>query len=155
MAQAKLYWEDFRPGSITMCGPRLVTREEIVAFAAEFDPQPMHLDEAAASATILGGLAASGWHSCCLLMRMIADDFVGKSHSMGAPGVDEVRWLKPLRPNTRVRVRVTVLETRVSKSRPDLGFVKCQFEMLDERDAVLTMLTSPLMIARREAGART
>lgn len=150
----KLHWEDFQAGAVTVYGPRLVTREEIVAFAAEFDPQPMHLDETAARATILGGLAASGWHSCCLLMRMIADGFVNKSHSMGAPGVDEVRWLKPLRPNTRVCVRATVLETRAPKSRSDFGFVKCLFEMLDERDAVLTTLTSPLMIARREAGMR-
>ena len=72
----KLYWEDFKPGAVAVYGPRLVTREEIVAFAAEFDPQPMHLDEAAASTTLLGGLGASGWHSCCLLMRMICDGFV-------------------------------------------------------------------------------
>jgi acyl dehydratase len=90
---AKRYWEDFQPGEVAILGPRLVTREEIVAFAAEFDPQPMHLDEAAASATLLGGLGASGWHSCCLLMRVIADGFVNHTHSMGAPGVDEVRWL--------------------------------------------------------------
>jgi acyl dehydratase len=152
---AKRYWEDFRPGEVAIFGPRLVTREEIVAFAAEFDPQPMHLDEAAGSATMLGGLGASGWHSCCLLMRVIADGFVNHTHSMGAPGVDEVRWLKPLRPNTQVRVRATVLETRAPKSRRDFGFVKCLFEMLDERDTVLTTLTSPLMIARREGGART
>ena len=101
----KRYWEDFQPGEVAILGPRLVTREEIIAFAAEFDPQPMHLDEVAASATLLGGLGASGWHSCCLLMRVIADGFVNHAHSMGAPGVDEVRWLKPLRPNTQVRDR--------------------------------------------------
>jgi acyl dehydratase len=151
---AKRYWEDFQPGEVTIHGPRLVTREEIVAFAAEFDPQPMHLDEVAAGATLLGGLGASGWHSCCLLMRVIADGFVNHTHSMGAPGVDEVRWLKPLRPNTQVRVRATVLETRTPKSRLDFGFVKCLFEMIDERDMVLTTLTSPLMIARREGSAR-
>ena len=72
----KLHWEDFEAGSVSVYGPRLVTREEIVAFASEFDPQPMHLDEAAASATLLGGLGASGWHYCCLLMRMIADGFI-------------------------------------------------------------------------------
>ncbi len=98
---SKLHWEDFQPGAVAVYGPRLVTREEIVAFAAEFDPQPMHLDEAAASATMLGGLGASGWHICCLLMRMIADGFMLDSSSMGAPGVDEVRWLKPLRPGTQ------------------------------------------------------
>jgi acyl dehydratase len=150
----KLYWEDFTAGSVTVYGPRLVTREEIIAFAAEFDPRPMHLDETAASATMLGGLSASGGHICCLLMRMIADGFVNQTHSMGAPGVDEVRWLSPLRPNTQVRVRATVLETRASRSREDFGFVKCMFEMIDERQKVLTTLTSPLMVKRRAARAR-
>jgi len=150
----KRHWEDFKPGTVASYGPRLVTREEIVAFAAEFDPQPMHLDEAAGAATLLGGLAASGWHSCCILMRIIADGFINDSSSLGAPGVDEVRWLKPLRPGTRVRVRTTILETRASNSRPEIGFVKCLFELLDEQDTVLITLTSPLMIRRREAGAR-
>jgi acyl dehydratase len=151
---SKRHWEDFKPGTVTVYGPRLVTREEIVAFASEFDPQPMHLDETAAAATLLGGLAASGWHSCCLLMRIIADGFINSSHSMGAPGVDEVRWLKPLRPGTQVRVRATVLDTRTSKSRPEIGFVNCLFEMIDDQDTVLTMLISPLMVSRRDAGAR-
>ncbi len=151
---SKRHWEDFKPGTVAIYGPRLVTREEIVAFAAEFDPQPMHLDETAAGATLLGGLAASGWHSCCILMRMIADGFINDSNSMGAPGVDEVRWLKPLRPGTNVRVRTTVLETRASGSRPEIGFAKCLFELLDEQDTVLTTMTSPLMIRRCEAGAR-
>jgi acyl dehydratase len=149
----KLYWEDFNIGDEAVYGPRLVTREEIVAFAAEFDPQPMHLDEAAAGATLLGGLAASGWHSCCLLMRMIADGFVNETSSMGAPGVDEVRWLKPLRPGTRVRVRATVVATRASNSRPEVGFVNFLFELLDEQDNVLITLASPLMLRRRAAGA--
>ena len=150
----KLHWEDFQPGAVAVYGPRLVTREEIVAFAAEFDPQPMHLDEAAASATILGGLGASGWHSCCLLMRMIADGFILDSSSMGGPGVDEVRWLKPLRPGTRVRIRSTVLDTRASNSRPEMGLVKFQFEMLDDADAILTTLATTLMFGRRQKSAR-
>jgi len=149
----KRHWEDFAPGAVEIYGPRLVTREEIVAFAAEFDPQSMHLDEAAASATLLGGLAASGWHSCCLLMRLLADGILLDASSMGAPGVDEVRWLKPLRPGTQLRLRATVLETRVSKSRPERGFVKFLFEVLDEQDAVLTDLTCSQMLVRREPGA--
>ena len=149
----KLYWEDFKTGSVTVYGPRLVSREEIISFAAEFDPRPMHLDETAASATMLGGLGASGGHICCLLMRIIADGFVNQTHSMGAPGVDEVRWLSPLRPDTQVRVRATVLETRPSRSREDFGFVKCMFEMIDEHEKVLTTLTSPLMVKRRAARA--
>jgi acyl dehydratase len=151
---SKRHWEDFKPGTVTVYGPRLVTREEIVAFASEFDPQPMHLDETAAAATLLGGLAASGWHSCCLLMRIIADGFINDSHSMGAPGVDEVRWLKPLRPGTQVRVRATVLDTRASNSRPEIGFVNCLFEMIDDQDTVITTLISPLMVSRRDAGVR-
>lgn len=153
MSKPKLYWEDFEPGAVAVYGPRLVTREEIVAFAAEFDPQPMHLDEAAARATPLGGLGASGWHVCSLLMRMICDGFILESASMGAPGVEEVRWLKPLRPGTPIRVRATVLDKRTSNSRPDRGFVKYHFEMLDETDTAMATLTSNLMIARRAPGA--
>jgi acyl dehydratase len=151
---SKLHWEDFQPGAVNVYGPRLVTREEIVAFAAEFDPQPMHLDEAAASATILGGLGASGWHTCCLLMRIIADGFILNSSSMGGPGIDEVRWLKPLRPGTQIRVRATVLETRASGSRPQMGLVKFLFEVIDEADTLLTTLTTTLMFGRRQIEPR-
>ncbi len=149
----KLYWEDFKPGAIAVYGPRLVTREEIVAFAAEFDPQPMHLDEAAGRGTMLGGLGASGWHMCCLFMRVIADGFILNSSSMGGPGVDELRWLKPLRPGTRIRVRATVIETRVSKSRRQIGLVKSAYEMLDEADVPLMTLTATQMFGRRQPGA--
>lgn len=150
----KLHWEDFQPGAVAFYGPRLVTREEIVAFAAEFDPQPMHLDEAAASATMLGGLGASGWHTCCLLMRIIADGFILDSSSMGGPGVDEVRWLKPLRPGTSIRVRATVLDKRASGSRPEMGLVRFLFEVIDEMDATLTTLSTTLMFGRRTQGSR-
>jgi acyl dehydratase len=150
----KRHWEDFAPGAVEFYGPRLVTREEIVAFAAEFDPQPMHLDETAAGATMLDGLAASGWHSCCLLMRMIVDGFLLDATSMGAPGVDELRWLKPLRPGTQIRVRTTVLDKRPSQSKPERGFVRFLFEMLDENDEVLTELTCSQILMRREPGAR-
>jgi acyl dehydratase len=134
-------------------GPRLLTREEIVAFAAEFDPQPMHLDEAAASATLLGGLAASGWHTCALMMRMMADGFLLDSASMGAPGVEEVRWLKPLRPGTQVRLRVTVLDTRSSQSRPAMGLTRIRYDLIDDADAVITTMTSTMMLGRRQPGA--
>ena len=108
----KFYFEDFPPGRTAEYGPRRVTREEIIAFAAQFDPQPMHLDEEAARATMLGGLGASGWHSCCVMMRMIADGLLLDAASMGAPGIDEVHWLTPVRPGDRLTVRGTVLETR-------------------------------------------
>jgi acyl dehydratase len=149
------HWEDFSLGSVSEFGPRLVTRDEIVEFAAAFDPQPMHLDEAAARASMLGSLAASGWHGCCLLMRMISDEFLSQSHFLGAPGVDEVRWLKPLRAGESIRVRATVLETRASRSRPQLGFVKFLFELLDSSGAVVMTLTVSPMFARRDATSRS
>jgi acyl dehydratase len=144
------HWEDFSPGSVSEFGPRLISRDEIVEFAAAFDPQPMHLDEAAARASMLGSLAASGWHSCCLLMRIISDGLLHQSHFLGVPGVEEVRWLRPLRANESVRVRATVLETRASRSRPQLGFVKFLFELLDSSGSVLTTLTVSPMFARRD-----
>ena len=152
---AKLHWEDFTIGDVAVYGPRLVTREEIVAFAAEFDPQPAHLDEAAAAATLHGGLAGSGWHSCALMMRMMADGFLLNSTSMGAPGVEEVRWLVPLRPGTQVRLRTTVLETRSSKSRPEMGLTRIRYDLIDETDTVTTTLTSTMMLGRRDPEGRS
>ena len=152
---SKLHWEDFTPGRVFEHGPRRISREEIVAFAAEFDPQPMHLDEEAARSTMLGGLAASGWHACGILMRMCADSFVLNSASMGAPGVDEVRWLLPIRPGDELTLRSTVLETRVSRSRSDMGFVKFLFEMFNQTGKPAMTLTTSLMMGRRGTEARS
>jgi len=147
------YFEDFVQGSVAEYGPRVVTSEDIIAFATEFDPQPFHIDEQAAKATMFGGLAASGWHNCALLMRIISDGFILGSSFMGSPGVEEVRWLAPVRPGDRLRVRATVLETRASGTRPDLGFVKFLFEMFNASDVCLMTLTARLMFARRRASA--
>jgi acyl dehydratase len=149
----KRTWEDFKIGDVAIYGPRTITREEIVAFAAEFDLQPMHMDEAAASATLLGGLAASGWHGCALMMRMIADGFLLDSTSMGSPGIEEVRWLRPLRPGTELRLRVTVLDSRASKSRPDMGLTRMRYELIDAAGAVITSMISTMMFGRRQPGA--
>jgi acyl dehydratase len=148
----RLYWEDFTPGRVFEHGPRRVPRDEMIAFAAEFDPQPMHLDEAAARATMLGGLSASGWYACCILMRMCADAFVVNSSSMGAPGVDEVKWLLPIRPDDELRLRATVLEVRASNSRPEMGFVRFSFELFNGAGARAMALTTSLMMGRRVAG---
>lgn len=146
-------FEDFTPGMTMTFGPRLVTRDEIIAFAQEFDPQPFHLDEDAANMSLLGGLAGSGWHVCCLMMRMIVDGFIGNSTSMGAPGVEEVKWLRPLRPDRAITVRTTVLETRASQSKPDRGFVKLRCDVLDDAGDVIMRLTTPLMFGRRARAA--
>src|SRR3954469_5693518 len=146
----QFHWEDFTPGRVFEHGPRRLPRDEMIAFAAEFDPQPMHLDAAAAEQTMLGGLAASGWYLCCILMRMSTDAFVLDSSSMGAPGVDEVRWLLPVRPDDELSLRATVLDTRASKSRPEMGFVRFEFELFNARGQRVMTLTTSLMMGRRQ-----
>jgi len=146
----RYYWEDFTPGRIFEHGPRRLSRDEMMAFAAEFDPQPMHLDEVAARATMMGGLCASGWYVCSILMRMIADAFVLDSSSMGAPGVDEVKWLLPVRPDDEIRLRATVADVRASNSRPDRGFVKFHFELFNAAGQRVMTLTTSLMMRRRD-----
>jgi acyl dehydratase len=148
---SQLFWEDFVAGSVAEYGPRILTRDEIVAFAAAFDPQPMHLDEAAASASMLGGLAASGWHSCCVLMRMLSDGFITRANFLGAPGVEEVKWLMPVRPGEPLTARATVAETRVSRSRLQMGRVKFEFDLLDADGRRLTSMTMSFMLGRRPA----
>jgi len=147
------YLDDFAVGQTYGSGRLKIETDRIKSFAAEFDPQPFHLDEEAARQTMFGGLAASGWHTCCLFMRMIADGFVNNSASMGAPGVDEVKWLMPVRPGDDLKLRATVLDKRASKSRPDMGFVRFKFEMLNASGAVVMILESSLMQGRREVGA--
>jgi len=147
-----IYWEDFVVGSIAEFGPRRVTREEIIAFAAAFDPQPMHMDEDFARTTMLGGLAASGWHTCAIGMRMIVDGFMGNSASIGSPGIDEVRWLKPVRPDDELTLHRTVLEARPLKSRPEWGLVKFRFELFNQaRERV--MIQENINLFGRRAGA--
>jgi len=148
---SKLHWEDFVVGSVAEFGPRLVTREEIIAFAAEFDPQPMHMDEDFARATMLGGLAASGWHTCAIGMRLIADGFMSDSSSVGSPGIDEVRWHKPVRPGDRLTLRRTVLESRPLNSRPEWGLVRFRFELIDQAGELKMTQENINLFGRRPA----
>lgn len=149
---SKICFEDFKVGSVAEYGPRVVTREEILSFASEFDPQPMHLDEEAARHTLLGGLSASGWHTCSLMMRMIADGFILNSSSMGANAIEEVRWVAPVRPGDALTVRATVLGTRTSKSRPGMGIVSMLFEVFTGAGRTVMTMKSPLLMALRQPG---
>jgi acyl dehydratase len=149
----KFYFEDFSVGQVAEYGPRRVSREEIVAFAAQFDPQPMHLDEEAARHTMLGGLGASGWHTCGIVMRLIADGFLLDTASMGSPGISELKWLKPVRPGDALTVRGTVQGARASQSKPDRGFVTFHWEAFNDRGERVMMFICPQMILRRNAGA--
>jgi len=131
------YFEDFPPGTLIDCGSRVVSKEEIIRFAREFDPQPFHIDEAAAAKTHFGGVVASGWHSGSLSMRMVVDAVMQDSSCMGSPGIERLRWLKPLRADTFVNVKFRVLEAELSKSRPDRGRLKVVFELYDDKGELL------------------
>jgi acyl dehydratase len=151
MSEPLRCFEDFRPGEVIDLGRKTVTREEIVAFAAVYDPQPMHLDEAAAADTLLGGLGASGWHTIAMFMRLLCDNLLLKARSLGSPGIDRVRWLRPVRPGDVLDARAEVVGTRASKSRPEMGIVTFRFTLTNAAgDAVMTM-ENPIIFATREA----
>ena len=146
----QLHYEDFIEGSVQDFGPRSITRDEIISYAREFDSQPMHLDEEAAKNSLLGGLSASGWHTCCFMFRMMYDYFVKDSASLGSPGIEETRWLRPVRPGSALTLRLEVLDKRVSKSRPEMGLVRMRNQLLDESGAPVIDQVSTLLIGLRE-----
>lgn len=150
---ARICYEDFKAGNVFTFGPRLVTREEIIEYATEFDPQPMHLDDEAASRSMLKGLSSSGWHTCAIMMRMIYDGFLHESSSLGAPGVDEVRWIKPVRPDDELTIRITCLEKRDSNSRPQVGLVRFNLEMLNAKGEIVMQSSYSGFFGKRNAGA--
>lgn len=127
-----LFFEDFAVGDVLSYGGRTVTADDIIAFAREFDAQDMHIDAEKAKDGFVGSLIASGWHSCALMMRMMAEGFANDSVGMGAPGIDELKWLKPVRPGDTLTVRHTVLEKKESRSRPDIGLVRFRFEVINQ-----------------------
>ena len=145
-----LTFEDFKPGHFGTFGPRRVTREEILAFAAEFDPQPMHLDEEAAKRSMLKGLSGSGWHLCSVVMRMMFDGFIGRTASLGSPGVNELRWLVPLRPDDELTLDVEVAEARLSRSRPETGIVTFKSVARNASGQALCEMVSPIIVRRRQ-----
>ena len=144
-------YEDFVEGAFLDLGTKTVTAEEIIEFAGEFDAQPMHLDEEAGKSSILGGLSASGWHTCCIFMRMICDAFLGNSTSQGAPGIDVVRWKKPVLAGDRLTGKCTVLAKRISKSRPGLGLVTLRSELFNQRGETVLELQNTVMFLARDA----
>ena len=126
------YFEDYTVGETAEFGDYLVTEEEVVSFARRYDPQPFHIDPQAAAESIYGGLIASGWMTGAVMMRMLVDHFISTLSSMGSPGIDELRWVRPVRPGDRLHVRVTVLDTRRSQSKPDRGVVRVHQEAINQ-----------------------
>ncbi len=133
------YFEDYRPGDIHEFGSIVAEEEEIMAFARRFDPQPFHTDPVAAKQSAFGGLIASGWHTASMAMRLMVDNYISRVASLGSPGVDEVRWRKPVRPGDTLSIRATVIESKLSRSKRNQGTVRSYIEVLNQhRDVVMT-----------------
>ncbi|WP_378949456.1 MaoC family dehydratase [Mesorhizobium sp. ANAO-SY3R2] len=153
MSAAKWAYDDFVEGAVLELGSKVVSAEEIIEFASEFDPQPMHLDEDVGKASILGGLSASGWHTSAMFMRMLCDAFLLDSTSQGAPGIDYVKWKKPVLAGDVLAGRLTILSTRVSRSKPNLGFVTWRAELVNQKGESAFELQNSVMFLTREAAA--
>ncbi|MBI5920096.1 MAG: MaoC family dehydratase [Betaproteobacteria bacterium] len=147
----KYYWEDFPVGTIHESGDVTLTQEEIVRFARQFDPQPFHVDEAAAADSVFGGIIASGWHTCSLAMRMMCDSYLLDTASQGSPGVENIKWLKPVRPGDTLHLTMEVLETRVLESKPTLGLVRSRWRMFNQNNESVMTMEGYGMFRRRPA----
>lgn len=147
------YFEDYKEGAIYEFGSITVEQEEIIKFAKHYDPQIFHMDPVGAKTTMFGGLVASGWHTAALAMRIIVDHYLSHVASLGSPGVDELRWLKPVRPGNRLSLRITILETRRSRTKPDRGIVRSLVEVMNEHNEVVMSWKGMNMIQCRDDSA--
>jgi acyl dehydratase len=144
------YFEDYRKGDIHEFGTIAVEEDEVIAFAKKFDPQDFHTDPVAAKDTQFGGLIASGWHTAGLMMRLYADHYLTKVASLASPGVDELRWIKPVRPGDTLSVKVTILDAVASRSKPDRGVVTSFIEVLNQAGEVVMSMKAVNMVAKRK-----
>jgi acyl dehydratase len=149
----KWYFEDFAEGQEITLGGRQVTEEEIIAFATQFDPQPFHIDHDAAAKSIFGKLAASGWHTCSMMMRMVVDGILNDSSSMGSPGLDGIRWIKPVYGGDTLTVTYVTKDVRPSNSKPDRGVVVSVWKATNQNGELVATVEGMGMFGRRPAGA--
>jgi acyl dehydratase len=146
------YFEDYTDGSVFDCEPILVEESEIIAFAKRYDPQYFHTDPEAAARSVYGGLIASGWHTAALTMRQLVEKYLSSVASLGSPGIDELRWIKPVRPADALSVRVTVLEAKRSRSKPDRGVIRSLIEVSNQRgELVMSLKAINLLLCRDPA----
>ncbi len=148
-AQSVLYLEDFSPGQTFASASVAIDAEAIKAYARQFDPQPFHLDEGAAEHTFFNGLAASGWHTVSMTMRLLVDGGMPIAGGIIGAGVDEIRWPRPTRPDDTLRLETEVLEVRASKSRPDQGLMKVRTTTFNQNDEPVQVMVSNLVVMRR------
>ena len=147
----KYYWEDFKVGERTVLGTKTFTEDEIIGFAKQFDPQVFHVDKELAKQSYFGGIIASGWHTCAIAMRLMCDAYLNESASIGSPGVENIRWLKPVRPSDTLRMERVILESRPSSSKPDIGIVKSRWEAFNQHNEMVMSMEGISMFKRREA----
>lgn len=147
--EIRLHWEDFAPGQVREHGARSLSEDEIIAFASQWDPQRYHVDPEAAKATPFGGLIASGWQSCCVAMRLMCDAYLNESSCVGSPGIDELRFLRPVRPGDLLRFRATVLESTPSRTQATRGTVTFRWELLNQKDEVALSMIGRQMYLKR------
>lgn len=145
----RLFFEDFEPGQVFDLGTKTVSKEEIIAFAAEFDPQPFHLDEKAGKASMLGGLAASGWHTASMIMALLAQNLLNNSTCQGSPGIKELGWKGPVFPEDVLSARAHVTETRELRSKPDLGLVSLKVEVRNQAGKTVMVQENPILFKKR------
>lgn len=146
----ELFFDDLEPGDERECGSYTVTKAEIIAFARQYDPQPFHLDETAAEESIYGGLIASGWHTAAVSMRLYVDGFLRDTASMGARGVDELRWRRPVRPGDTLSVRIEVLE-KADEPSPERGLVRIRIVTENDDGETVLSMVGLMLIGRRES----
>jgi acyl dehydratase len=146
--RTRRYFDDFKVGDVIELGQHTITKEEIVAFARQFDPQLFHLDEEAAAKTMFGGLIASGWHTGSLMMRLLYEGALRDTVSLGSPGIDEMRWLKPVRPGDTLSARMIITECVPSRSKPDRGIVRSLLEMRNQNGDVMVTIKGMSLLGR-------
>ena len=149
----RYFWEDFPAGLVRDIGSFAVTREAVLAFAHEFDPQPFHTDDEAAQASLFGGLCASGWHTCAMAMRLMCDSYLLEAASLGSPGIDSLRWLKPVFPGDTLGGTMTVLEARPMASKPHVGLVRSAWDLRNQHGETVLTMEGWGMFRRREVPA--
>lgn len=151
LAADQRHFEDYPPGAYAEYGPIVVDEDEVIDFACRFDPQPFHVDRQAAALSSFGGLIASGWHTAALMMRVLVDSYLPRGAGLGSPGIDELRWLAPVRPGDRLTVRIAVLEARRSASRRDRGLVRQRIEVVKDDGTVAMSLVALMLVRARGA----
>ncbi len=152
MAPPTRYWEDYELGAVYDIGSKTMTKAEMIDFASKFDPQPFHLDEEAGRKSIFGGLSASGWHTSSEVMRLLVDNYISRETSMGSPGVDELRWLKPVLAGDTISAKVRILDKKPSRSRPEMGSIFNQYEVYNQRGELVMTMKGIGLMRRRTAG---